>query len=322
VREEERDAMNRRQGLTCYAMIVCSLVLVLIARASEVRSGNWTIRHSDEPGKVEFGLMTHDHGGSSSHETDWPISAFQGLDLSKPGKQEAKFTITRDAGRFDCEGYLENGEGAGVFHFTADPNYGQQIKSLGYGGFDAEKQFSMAVLDVSLEFAKQLKAENVPGLDADKLIAFRIHGVSQEMVQYLHQNGYKPDADMLVTMRIHGVTPDYMEKMKKAGYDHVELDKLVTFRIHGVSPEYVEKIQALGYRHVDPDELVTFRIHGVSPEFVKQLQDLGYKNPTPEQLVTMRIHGVSPEYITNLKSRGMKDLTIDQLVTMRIHGID
>ncbi len=112
-----------------------------------------------------------------------------GLDVSKPGKQNVKFTITRDAGKFDCEGYLENGEGAGFFHFIADAKYPAELKSLGYGGIDEEKQYEMAVMDVSLNFAREMKGQRLEGLDTDKLIAFRIFGIDAEFIHALRAAG-------------------------------------------------------------------------------------------------------------------------------------
>ena len=63
------------------------------------------------------------HGGNSHHESDWPASAFAGLDLIERGKRDVQFNVTRDAGRFDCEGYLKDGDGAGIFRFTPDAKY-------------------------------------------------------------------------------------------------------------------------------------------------------------------------------------------------------
>jgi hypothetical protein len=96
------------------------------------------------------------------------------MDVAKPGKQEVYFTISRDAGKFDCEGYIKDGEGAGLFRFTPDPKFAGEMASLGFSGVDDEKQYSMAVMDVTLAFAKEMKSEKVSGLDTDKLIAFRI----------------------------------------------------------------------------------------------------------------------------------------------------
>src|SRR6185437_15421184 len=305
-------------------------------------NGTWTMQNSGRSGYVQFSVTVSRLGHHMQEESDWNLNAFQGLDLSQSARHDIKFTITRDAGRLECDGFLENGEGAGLFHFFADPKYPQEMRTLGFDGIDADKQFSMAIHDVSIAFGKEMKSEHIAvrifgvnkqfiddlrssGLnitDSDKLVAFRIHGVTPEMVRSLHQAGYSPDEDTLIALRIHGATPEWIAQMSQAGYSHIELEKLVAFRIHGVSPDFVSQLGQLGYAHLNPDELVTFRIHDVSPDFVAQLEKLGYHHPDPDQLVSMRIHGVTPEYISDLRSRGIHDLSIDQLVSMRIHGID
>ena len=98
-------------------------------------------------------------------------------------------------------------------------------------------------------FVEELRKEGLAITDSDKLVAFRIHGVTPEMVRFLHQAGYQPSEDTLVAMRIHGATPEWMEQLKKDGYDKVDLQQLIAFRIHGVSPEFIEKMQSLGYKH-------------------------------------------------------------------------
>jgi hypothetical protein len=300
---------------------ICLLTIVVKSRAAGVRSGDWTIRKSDEAGKVDFSLMEHHHGGNSNEESDWPVSSFQGVDFSKPGRQDVRFTIARDAGKIQCEGYINNGEGAGVFHFELDPNYGREMHALGFS-VDEGRQYSMGVLDVSLEFARQMKAEQLSGLDADKLIAFRIHGVDAAFIDELRAAGLKiSDSDKLVAFRIHGVTSQMVRLLHQAGYSPDE-DTLIAMRIHGATPEWMADLKSRGYDHVDLEQLIAFRIHGVSPEFIEKLQGLGYSHPDPDQLVAMRIHNVTPEYIGNLHSRGMNNLSIDQLVEMRIHGID
>jgi hypothetical protein len=278
--------MRIRQTLAFLVFASCVLVGVVKNRAAElpseapsaVRSGDWTISKSDEAGKVEFSLIEHHHGGTSSHQSDWSSSSFQGVDFSKSGRQDVHFTITRDAGKIDCEGFLNDGEGAGIFHFQPDPNYPLEMQSLGFS-IDDEKQFGMAVQDVSLDFAKQMKGEHLSNLDADKLIAF-------------HQAGYSPDEDTLIAMRIHGATPEWMAQLKQRGYDHIDLEKLIAFRIHGVSPEFIGKLQGLGYSHPDPDELIAMRIHNVTPEYISDMKSRGIHDLSIDQLVSMRIHGI------------------------------
>src|SRR2546428_13509768 len=122
--------MRPRRTAAFLVFAACILTAVVKNRAAEVRSGDWTIHKSDTPGKVEFSLIEHHHGGNSNDESTWPTSAFSGVDFSKPGRQDVHFTISRDAGKLDCEGFLNNGEGAGVFHFQADPNHPRERSSL------------------------------------------------------------------------------------------------------------------------------------------------------------------------------------------------
>jgi len=313
--------MRMRRTLAFMVFAGCVLAITVTNRAAETHSGSWTINKSDIAGKVEFMISEHRRGGTSSHSSDWAMSDFPGLDFSKSGHQEVQFTIMRDAGKIECEGYSKDGEGAGTFHFQPDANYPREMKDLGFP-IDDEKQFTMAVEDVSLAFAREMKNEHIEGLDADKLIAFRIFKVDAAFIHALRAEGLKAsDSDKLVAFRIHGVTPQMAHDLRAEGYSPDE-DTLVAMRIHGASPEWIAMLKRRGYSHVDLEELIAFRIHGVSPEFIDKLKGLGYSHPEPDQLVAMRIHNVTPEYISGLQARGMRDLSIDQLVGMKIHGID
>lgn len=317
--------MRMRRTLAYAVLASCVILLVIKGRASdsknEVHSGSWAVSKSDEPGKVQFALMEHRHDGMSNHQSEWAMSSFPGVDFSRPGRQDVQFTISRDAGKLECEGYLKDGEGAGVFHFQPDPNFPREMLSLGFE-VDGEKQYSMTVFDVSLAFAREMKGEHLSGLDADKLIAFRIFGVDKAFIEALRAEGLNiSEAEKLIAFRIHGVTPQMVRSLHQSGYSPDE-DTLIAMRIHGATPEWIAQLKKDGYDHVDLQKLIAFRIHGVSPEFIEKLNGLGYSHPDPEQLIAMRIHNVTPEYIADMRSRGMKDLSIDKLVNMRIHGID
>jgi hypothetical protein len=286
--------MNTRRKIL-FALLLCAgtLSLAPALHAADEFTGNWTIMPSKEPGKVRFGLIHHHDGGNSNHESDWTTSALQGFDANASGKRNVQFSIARDAGRFTCEGFMNGGEGAGIFHFALDPKYRDSMSSLGFTGIDDEKQFAMAIHDVTLEFARQAKAEKLTGLDTDKLIAFRIFNV----------------------------TPQFIQELRAAGLPATNSDTLVAFRIHGVTPQMVRDVKKAGLKPSE-DQFVAMRIHGVTPEFIEKVSKLGFTHPELDQLVAMRIHGVTPEFIADMKSRGMQNLTIDQLVNLRIHGID
>ncbi len=157
---------------------ICLLTVVVKSLAADVRNGRWTISKSKEPDKIDFSLIEHHRGGDSSSESNWGTASFPGVDFSKSGLQDVRFTISRDAGKIECEGFLNNEEGAETFHFQPDPNYAREMQALGFL-VDEEKQYDMAVQDVSLEFAREMRDERLTSLDTDKLIAFRIHGGSR-----------------------------------------------------------------------------------------------------------------------------------------------
>ncbi len=279
------------------AGLLCASVLALAcpprAVAAEPFKGSWTLSTSGQPGMVHFALMHRMHGGNSNHSTDWPAGEFLGVDLNAPGRRDVTFHITRDAGRFDCEGYLKDAEGAGLFTFTANPQYPKDMQALGFTGIDEEKQFAMAVTDVTVDYARQMKRENLANLDTDKLIAFRIFRVESQFIHALRAEGLTArDADKLIAFRVHAVTPELARAMRDAGIEASE------------------------------DKLIAFRVHGVTPEFIARVRELGYENLDSNQLVAMRVHGVTPEFITRMKARGIKDLSIEKMVSLRIHGID
>jgi len=117
-------------------MVLLGLCLFFgeMAAWPETRTGDWTISRSAVAGHVHFSLIEYRQDGHSEFGSDWPLSAFQGLDISKSGRHEVHFTVSRDAGKFDCEGFLDNGEGAGLFHFSPNPQYSQDMKALGFDG--------------------------------------------------------------------------------------------------------------------------------------------------------------------------------------------
>src|ERR1700756_5436471 len=105
--------MKRMIGLI---LIIAGVILgVSKALGSETQGGDWTIRRSEIPGTVEFSLMDYRAGHHFHSSSDWPASDFPGVDFSKAGQQEVHFTIARDAGKFECQGFLHDGEGAGLF---------------------------------------------------------------------------------------------------------------------------------------------------------------------------------------------------------------
>src|SRR5665213_307929 len=188
---------------TLSAFLTLPVLAGLAIAATE--SGEWTIGHSDAPSKVHFSLEESRSGGHNFNtSSDWNTTEFQGLDWSTPGKHDVRFAIPRDAGDFACEGFLKDGEGAGLFTFTPNAQYSRQMEALGFPGVTDEKQIAFALHNVSLAFAREMKGVGIEGLDTDKLLAFRIFGVDTAFVNSLRAVGVNViNADKLIAFRIH-----------------------------------------------------------------------------------------------------------------------
>ncbi len=269
---------------------------VCIAAAyGQTQKGEWTVSRSEVPDKIHFSIQSARDGDHSfSTSSDWKVSDLQGLDLATAGKHDVHFTIARDAGTIDGEGFVRDGEGAGLFTFRANPQYSRDMEALGFPGVTEDKQIAFALHDVSLAYVREMKSLNLEGLDAHKLLACRIFHV---------------DAAFVKELRAVGVSVN-------------DADKLIAFRIHKVTPDFIRDMRSAGLNVTQPDKLIAFRIHGVSPDFVKQLEGLGYPHPDADKLIALRIHRVTPEYVEKLRAHGMQNLTLDQLISLRIHGIE
>ena len=107
--------MNLKRIIGLILVIAGVILGVAKALGGEGQSGDWTLRRSDAPGRAEFSLMDSRAGHHFHYSSDWPASDFSGVDFSKSGRQEVHFTIARDAGKFECEGFLQDGEAQGCF---------------------------------------------------------------------------------------------------------------------------------------------------------------------------------------------------------------
>ena len=227
--------------------------------------GSWTISPSKQAGMVQFGISYRDGEGHSHHQSDWPVRTLQGIDLATPGKHDVHFTISREAGRIDAEGFVEKGEGAGMFRFEPSAAFVPAMEKIGFGGIDQRMQFAMAIHDVTVEFARTMKAENLSGLDTDQLVAFRIFDVTPQFIRELRTEGLPAkSADTLIAFRVHEVTPEYVAKVKAQGLGEPTEDQLIAMRVHDVTPEYIAAMKSRGLKNLTLDRLVELKVHDIN----------------------------------------------------------
>jgi hypothetical protein len=225
------------------------------------------------------------HAGFSVPESEVPALT----DRNAAGA--VRFTLRRDAGRFEFEGQVADGRGSGRFRFTADPDYLSAMARLGYANLSSDEVWRFAVHDVTREFVEGLQREGVRNLDASDLVKMRIHGVDGAYVAGYRNAGYTLGADELVKTRIHGATPAFAQEVKKEGLGQPSIDDLVKMRIHGVTPAYIKQMRDAGYGSIKIDKLVQFRIHGVDEDLIRSAKAHNFNNLSADDLIELAIHG-------------------------------
>jgi hypothetical protein len=131
------------------ALWLC-LSFVSSAQAAEKFRGYWTLSPSRERGKVRFAVtLINPAGGKSEHASDWPITAFNMLDLESGGKHLVLFVIDRATGRVKCNGFVEGGEGRGMLTFEVSPQYLESLRSRGHEESDGNARFAAALREIA-----------------------------------------------------------------------------------------------------------------------------------------------------------------------------
>jgi hypothetical protein len=327
------------------AVVVGALVLAAFLAAQESHR-DWSVTRSNSPGMVNLRIERRTATSRNSHSSDVLLADFHGLDLNRSGA--ARFEYIQDAGSFLCEGRVAFGRGSGAFSFQPNPKFADQLRDIGYDAPRQDQLLNMALLGVSLEFARSVRHAGVPAstgelielrshgvglayinevrdagltrLTAGDLIQLKIHGVPTQFLNDLQQAGYDLPVERITELKIHGVDSRYIRDLRDFGLQPSASD-IVQFKIQGVSPEFLKSLKEAGYGGLSANQIIELKIHGVPPEFIRETHDLGF-DFSQKELIELQIHGVNTGYLRNLKASGMRNLTASQIAQLKIHGVE
>jgi hypothetical protein len=341
------------RGNSKYFAVLVAIVSVMAAATllafAEDQHAGWQLQPSLSLNQVHF-VVRHSNGFDNwTSGRDVPLDRFRGFSLSmlaSPGP--AKFEYVADAGRLLCEGRFLMGSGSGSYTFVADPAFVSALRNMGYDTPDDEQLFSMLIMDIPRESAREIRDAGLRASIGD-LIQLRMHGVTLDYIRAARQAGYQNfTAEDYSQLRVHGVETEFLRDLKAAGYDlragdiedlrihgvdsrymrdlkdyglKPEASDLAQLRMHGVTPEYLKGLKDAGYESLRAEEIDQLRMHGVEPRFVQEARRLGY-DFTPQELAQLRMHGVDGAYLRRLQDAGMRNLNAEQIARLRMHGVD
>ena len=65
------------------ALLACTLFGAISSLRAQAGRGDWTIRKSEQPGKIIFTLIISDRHNRSNHEVEEPLGDFHGVSRSE-----------------------------------------------------------------------------------------------------------------------------------------------------------------------------------------------------------------------------------------------
>ena len=263
---------------TVAAAIVGVMAAATLLAFSEDWGAQWRITPSLSINKVHFTVRAL----TSSWRVDQQprcaarqLSRILFVDAGFP--RPGQIRVRRRCRTIDLRGPFSGGHRVGKLYLRCRPRVCfRAAEQMGYDTPDDEQLFSMLMMDINREFAREI-----------------------------HDSGLRASSQDLIGLKIHGVTLDYIREARQAGYQNLTADDYVQLRIHGVETAFLRDLKAAGY-DLRAADIVQLRIHGVDSRYMRDLKSYGLK-PEAADLAQMRMHGVTPEYLKGPQGRGLRE---------------
>lgn len=167
-------------------------------------TGTWTGQFKGDD-EIQLNLDLRMNGQSNQMGQTVPLTALHGLPRRQALAAPVQFELARDAGTVAFEGTFQDGKGGGSFTFTPRSGFVEEMAALGFRDLSSSQILTMAMLDVSREYARELKALGYDRLSTQQLISMRIFQVTRDYVTAMRSQGYtRLQPEQLVQLRIFG----------------------------------------------------------------------------------------------------------------------
>ena len=257
-------------------------------------SGEWTAEFPKEnSGKFHLSLHRHTSKGNMNMSgDDVALADFQGLTREQAfaSQSSVRFSLAREAGRFEFEGVFRDGKGAGQWTLAPSQAFLDAMRARGFGSLTEEQMFASAMLNVRSKTVDELKAA-----------------------------GYElASLEDVFKVTIFKITPEFIREMQALGYGRLDLEELVKARIFKITPEFAREVEAMGFERQPLESLVKMRIFKITPEFLREMRSAGLEDLSIEDLVKLRIFKIDTDFIQRARANGNAD--VEDLVRLKIHS--
>lgn len=282
-------------NLTITQRTLATFVLLVAAATAPAFSastaGTWTIGPSDNANRVRFEIRIHapNYNDSSTTDVDLAALGLSNEQLQSSG-QHVSFTLARDAGSFDCDGWIARGSGGGNFTFNPNAEFVTKMRALGYDDITAEQQVTAAIVDLTSAYAQGIAAAGYPHLPFQKLVAFRALQIDDAYVRSMRAAFGSADigAETMISLKALRVTPDYVSQLRNAGLVVSSPRSVISLAALRVDLAYVNGLASAGYSHLTSEQIVQLRAMHIDNAYIEKVRAHGFAHPSIEELVRLK----------------------------------
>ncbi|HEX2625222.1 MAG TPA: hypothetical protein VHM21_08215 [Sphingomicrobium sp.] len=286
--------------------------------ASNIR---FTAEAGQQPGEIQLSLRSGRDNGNFSH--GFGTGELAGLDravLDSGRAGPVRFTLTRDAGRIDCDGQAAARRATGTCRFTADAAFGDYLAKNGMPRPTVDESYGLAVTGATRDLVDGLVQAKYAVDDVDDLMGLAAVGVTRGYIADLAGRGYRPDdTSDLVAFGALKISPAYIDAMSRSGYPRLDADAIVQFKALDISPDYIRALASAGYPNLSSDDIAGMKAVGVTPEFMAKFRQAGFANLKSDELIQLKIFNVDTKDLEQLRREGVP-VTAEALVERKIFG--
>ena len=316
--------MNR--PLIFLAASMCAAVAVTsacYAKAHQSGIDASNIRFTAEPGQnaadVQLSLRSGKDDGNFSHGfRDGELTGLDRALLDGGRTGPVRFTLTRDAGRIDCDGQAVSRRATGTCRFTADAAFSDFLARNGLPRPTADESYGLAVTGATRDLVDGLVQAKYAVDDVDDLMGLAAVGVTRSYIADLAGRGYRPDdTSDLIAFGALKISPAYIDAMSRSGYPKLDADAIVQFKALDISPDYIRSLASAGYSNLSSDDIAGMKAVGVTPEFMARFRQAGFTNLKPDELIQLKVFNVDTKDLEQLRREGAP-ITTEALVERKI----
>ena len=141
-----------------------TLTLFVSSTAQDLKAieGSWIAEiHSyssfDSRSEASLTMKWQSNGERFRYTFSVPIDQLQSGPDAGAQDDDASFNLEREAGTLLFEGEIADDMGSGKFTFTANPEFLEEMQSLGYTNISADEQLKMTIHDVTTAFVRKIR---------------------------------------------------------------------------------------------------------------------------------------------------------------------